>query len=63
MLNEMSQLSDISTLSITTPKHNEKYKNQKITISTKKSEERSGNSLSHLSNSNSLIKFSFKKQK
>lgn len=37
MLNEMSQLSDISTLSIATPKNYDKYKNQKITtISTKK---------------------------
>lgn len=38
MLNDMSQLSEISTLSMTTPKHGEKYKNQKFTtISTKKS--------------------------
>jgi hypothetical protein len=64
MLNDISQLSDISTLSVTTPKNPEKYKSLKLgASSTKKSLERSGNSSSNLSNSNSLIKFNFKKHK
>jgi hypothetical protein len=63
MLNDISQLSDISGLSVSTPKHYEKYKNQKFTtISVKKSEDRSGSSAT-LSNSNSLIRFNFKKNK
>ena len=38
MLNDISQLSDISGLSVATPKHYDKYKSQKYTtISIKKS--------------------------
>jgi hypothetical protein len=63
MLNDISQLSDISGLSVATPKHYDKYKSQKYTtISIKKSEDRSGSS-TNLSNSNSLIRFNFKKNK
>jgi hypothetical protein len=63
MLNDISSLSDISGLSSSTPKHYDKYKNQKFTtISIKRSEDRSGSS-TNLSNSNSLIRFNFKKNK
>lgn len=65
MLNDMSHISEISTISHESPNNTfEQFKNQKFIVrTTNKSQEKNGSSSTNLSSTNSVIKFNFKKQK